>query len=86
MAGTVNLLVNDDQSGSDAPAKDEVHWFSIPVTRERCPWAYEKGSPQRCISALELLGTVMLIKMISERLQEGEVRVGGVAEDLQHPL
>ena len=43
------------------PDKWYVNWFAIQITRQRFPWAYDKHSPQRRISALELLGTVFLI-------------------------
>ena len=48
------------------PAKYDSYWFSFRVTKELFPWAFAKGSPQRVISALELLGTVILVRLIAE--------------------
>jgi hypothetical protein len=42
------------------PSKRLCKWFSIPITPAAHPWAYDKGSPQKRIAALELYGTLLL--------------------------
>ena len=41
----------------------QVHWYSIQITEDRFPWAFKDGNPQRRIAALEMLGTVFLIRL-----------------------
>ena len=41
----------------------QVHWYSIQITQDRFPWAFNDGNPQRRIAALEMLGTVFLIRL-----------------------
>ena len=47
------------------PDKHEVHWFSVEVTRVRHPWAFSTGTPQQLIAALELYGTLLLLRHIA---------------------
>ena len=42
---------------------DTVYWFSLQVPRSEA-WAYKDGSSKRRIAALELMGTVVLMKLM----------------------
>ena len=44
--------------------KWDAHWFSVEVDRTN-KWAYKENSSQRRIAALELLGTIILVKLIA---------------------
>ena len=57
------------------PVKSDVQWFSVDIKQRRFPWAFAKGSPQRCISALELLGTVILLKLATRNKPNSSVQV-----------
>jgi hypothetical protein len=40
----------------------QCRWYSLSLSRENCPWAFEKkGEAYRCIAALELLATLVCI-------------------------
>ena len=52
------------------PQKDQVHWFFMAITPESHQWAYEKLTPQQSISAIELYGTMMLTKYLSDTNSE----------------
>ena len=62
--------------------KCEVHWFSIGVTEQRCPWAFNQGNLQRRIAALELIGTVFLVRLAAwQRAQRNiDVTVSGMTD------
>ena len=47
------------------PAKHEVHWFCIPITKTEHPWAYTKDTPKQCIAAIELYATLLLLKHLT---------------------
>ncbi|CAE8597004.1 unnamed protein product [Polarella glacialis] len=48
------------------PSKDQVFWFSTPITKSAHPWAYHKdNNPQRAIAAIELYGTLVLQQLIT---------------------
>ncbi len=47
------------------PTKHEVHWFSMPITRQEHPWAYTKDTPMQSIAAIELYATLLLLKHIT---------------------
>ena len=47
------------------PSKHEVQWFSMPITRDDHPWAYDLGTPQQRIAAMELYATLILMKYIT---------------------
>ena len=38
-------------------------WFSLEVDRSWAPWAFSKSSPNKVIAALELLATLMAVKL-----------------------
>ena len=38
-------------------------WFSLEVTESWAPWAFVKGDPKRVIAALELLATLIAVKL-----------------------
>ncbi|CAE7324059.1 SAC1 [Symbiodinium natans] len=46
-------------------------WFSLQVTRKWAPWAFAKKDPNKVIAALELLGTLVAVKLW---VPEGEAR------------
>ena len=52
-----------------AEDKSEVLWFSIDIDRTET-WAYKERSSQRRIAALELMGTLVLLKLMQ---QEGHL-------------
>ena len=45
------------------PVKGECYWFSVRVLAKDHSWAFDRGSPQRRISALSLLATVYLVHL-----------------------
>jgi hypothetical protein len=55
---------------SRPPVKSQCKWFSIPITRSQHPWAYDKESPQKRIAALELYGTLLLVKALCWELRQ----------------
>ena len=38
-------------------------WFSLEVEPSWAPWAFEKGDPKKVIAALELLATLVAVKL-----------------------
>ncbi len=64
-ANDTDATVGGWYSNNDSPAKHEVHWFSIPITREEHPWAYTRDTPMHCIAAIELYATLLLMKHIT---------------------
>ena len=38
-------------------------WFSLEVTRSWAPWAFAKDSPNKVIASLELLATLIAVKL-----------------------
>ena len=51
-------------SDHDPPAMTEAVWFSERVERARFPWVFDRVSPQRRIGALEMLGSVILLRLV----------------------
>ena len=47
-------------SDIEAPDKITVWWFQLEIKPEECPWAFLNGNSTRRISALEMLGTLIL--------------------------
>ena len=54
-------------SDQSEPTKDQVWWFMLPVSRTEHKWAFSKGKPQRLIAALELYGSLILLKAIIKK-------------------
>lgn len=52
----------------------EAPWFALEVTREWAPWAFARGNPGRSIAALELLATLLSVKLLLK--QEGGPSAG----------
>ena len=50
--------------------KDTVWWYSTNLSPANAAWAYDKGSPQRRIAALELFGTLLLLRTMGTSLQD----------------
>lgn len=49
-------------------------WFSVPVDTSLAPWLFSKGNnPKRVIAALELLATIIAVKLWGGRTSEGMV-------------
>ena len=46
------------------PSQDQVHWFAYELTPDDVPWAYDGVAPKRRIAALELLGSLVLVKLM----------------------
>jgi hypothetical protein len=44
--------------------KEMVWWFMEEIGQAKHPWAFDKGSPQKKISSLELYGSMVLVKLI----------------------
>ena len=44
-------------------------WFSLEVDRALAPWAFAKGHPKKVIAALELLATLVGIRLWRERIE-----------------
>ena len=55
-------------SKSPDPRQDEVHWFAYELTPDMVPWAYKGVTPKRRIAALEMLGSLVLVKLMEETL------------------
>ena len=64
------------------PKQWEVQWFALRITKARFQWAYDKVSPQRRIAALELLGTLFLLRLAAKNVTAAEldVTVRGVTD------
>ena len=41
----------------------QARWFSLRLTPDTAPWAFDKGEPFRAIASLELLGTLVALKV-----------------------
>ena len=54
-------------STSPMADKSDVHWFYLDITKQKHNWAYEKLTPQQSISAIELYGTLILTKHLSQQ-------------------
>ena len=52
------------------PNKSEVLWFTLPVSKYKHNWAYDKGKVQRRTAALELYGTMLLFSLLVD-FQQG---------------
>ena len=44
-------------------AQEAARWFTVSLDRSSAPWAYRRGEPFRVIAALELLGTLLAVKL-----------------------
>ena len=61
--------------GGWAPCRDkdgnlstwESAWFSVEVTKDDAPWAFERGAPYRAIAALEALATLVGVLAFAPR-------------------
>ena len=53
-------------SQSCPPVKAKCFWFSVRIRAEQHAWAFDRGSPQRRISSLELLATVYLVHLAGQ--------------------
>ena len=49
----------------------EARWFKVELGRATAPWAYKRGEPFRVIAALELLGTLLSIKVLMQDATAG---------------
>ena len=47
------------------PVQQDVWWFVYELDSDKAPWAFNKISPKRKIAALELLGSVILARLMS---------------------
>ena len=64
--------------GGWAPSRDslgclstwESPWFSLKITEEDAPWAFEKGAPYRAIASLEALATLVGVVAFSQGTPE----------------
>jgi hypothetical protein len=54
----------------DWPTKSTCDWYSIKVARKH-KWAYKQDSSQRRVAALELMGTLVLYKLITQQAPVG---------------
>ena len=54
----------------------EARWFKVELNRISAPWAYRRGEPFRAIAALELLGSLLCIKVL---MREDEATTGTAA-------
>jgi hypothetical protein len=60
------------------PGKNMVKWFSVRIPRNQ-KWAFKEGSSQKRVAAIELMGTVILCKLI---MQDGVAGRGNLATPL----
>ena len=65
------------------PTKLECWWFSIKLSRDRFPWVWAKGTPQRIIAALEMLATVFLVRLVGKLTAHSHVtlRLPGLTDN-----
>ena len=54
------------------PRQDQVYWFSLVLEPEIFPWLFDKPKLSQRISAMELLGTLVLYCQILSKLQKKE--------------
>ena len=52
-----------------SPEKAQVWWFHFQVTQDQFSWAFKEGDPQKRIAAIELLGTLVLCRLLLARQQ-----------------
>ena len=56
----------------------EAPWYSVELSRRTAPWAYARGEPFRAIAALELLASLLCLKLLLPRARDmGLVSQGG---------
>ena len=51
----------------------DTQWFYLRLDRVRHPWAFERGSPQLHIAAMELYATLLLYKTMADRVHTGAI-------------
>ena len=73
-ANETSAIVGGWYSVLPNPDKWDVHWFSIKINIQKHGWAFARETPQQSIAALELYGTLILLKHISH-LHKGTARV-----------
>ena len=56
--------------GSLDPRKEDVLWFHLPVNPDWACWAFKEGSSMKRIAALELFGTLLLVRSLTERKED----------------
>ena len=61
-------------TGKPHPAKAEVYWYHLRVDRSWAPWAYKEGSTMKRIAALELFGTLLLVRRLVARKEDTTFR------------
>ena len=62
-------------SDQETPAKSEVRWFHVRVEESWAPWAFKGGSSMKRIAALELFGTLLLIRSLTRHKETEDSRV-----------
>ena len=62
-------------SDQETPAKSEVRWFHVRVEESWAPWAFKGGSSMKRIAALELFGTLLLIRSLTRHKETADSRV-----------
>ena len=62
-------------SDIEAPDKSTVWWFQLEIKPEECPWAFLNGDSTRRISALEMLGTLILATFLILRSGSAMLRL-----------
>lgn len=67
--GSSDASADDEQASiggwitnETSPEKSRVWWFSSTVSKQTLPWIFDKQTPQRRISTLEMLGTLTLFQ------------------------
>ena len=58
-------------SGDVVPDKASVWWFQYLLTRDKHPWAFKDGDPQRRIAAAELFGSLLLVTLLVQKVRQG---------------
>ena len=52
------------------PRKDHVWWFMESLSESTHPWAFVEGNPQKRIAAIELYGSLNLLKFVLNTMQK----------------
>ena len=81
-ANDTDATIGGWYSTHPAPAKHEVHWFYMDIDQTKHPWAYDRGSPKLRIAAIELYGTMILMKHIVSHSTDMSITLPMVTDNM----
>ena len=56
---------------------EEAPWYSVTLSRRTAPWAYARGEPFRAIAALELMASLLCLKLLVPLARDRGLEVPG---------